>query len=123
MSRVDRILVAAFACLALAATPVALALDGRAGTDGGTVIIEGPAGTSRMSLGDDETAIIDGSQGTLVVETLAGAVRVADAVCPDHTCIRTGWVRASGSAIVCLPNRVTVRVGGARDDGLDAVVR
>jgi hypothetical protein len=87
------------------------------------VIIEGPAGTSRMLLDEDETAVIDGSHGPLTVETLSGAVRVANAACPDHTCVKTGWVRASGSAIVCLPNGVTVRIGGARDDGVDAVVR
>lgn len=123
MSLTDRLLIAALACLALAATPVALALEGSATTGGETVIIVGPAGESRLSLGEDEIVTIDGAHGLLTVESLDGAVRVAEAACPDHTCVKTGWVRAPGSAIVCLPNGVTVRMGGARDDGLDAVVR
>jgi len=123
VSRTDRLLVAALACLALAATPVALALEGSWVTGGETVIIEGPAGASRVPLGEDETVRIDGAHGLVTIETHGGAVRVAEAVCPDHTCVKTGWVRAPGSAIVCLPNGVTVRIGGARDDGLDALVR
>lgn len=123
MSRTDRLLIAALACLALAATPVALALEGRSATGSETVIIEGPAGASLMPLGEAEIVAIDGSHGVVTVEMLGGAVRVAEAECPDRTCVKTGWVRAPGSAIVCLPNGVTVRIGGARDDGLDAVVR
>jgi hypothetical protein len=123
VSRTDRLLIATFACLALATTPFALALEGRSALGGETVIIEGPAGASQLSLGDDATVTIDGSHGPITVETRDGAVRVAEAACPDHTCVKTGWVRAPGSAILCLPNGVTVRIGGARDDGLDAVVR
>jgi len=123
VSRADRLLIAALACFALAATPVALAIGGSQATDGGTVSIEGPKGTSLRPLTEDAVVLIDGAQGSLTVETLGGAVCVSDAACPDHSCIRTGWVRTPGSAIVCLPNGVTVRIGGARDDGLDAVVR
>ncbi len=123
MSRTDRLLIAALACLALATTPVALALEGHSATGSETVIIEGPAGASRMPLGEEEIVTIDGSHGLVTVEVLGSAVRVAEAKCPDRTCVKTGWVRAPGSAIVCLPNGVTVRIGGARDDGLDAVVR
>jgi len=123
VSRTDRLLIAVLACLALAATPVARALEGRSAMAGGTVIIEGPVGTSRLSLDEDAAVTVEGARGPVTVETRGGAVCVAEAMCPDHTCVRTGWVRASGSAIVCLPNGVTVRIGGDRDDGLDALVR
>jgi len=123
VTRTDRLLIAALACLALAATPAALAFEGRSVKSGETVMIEGPAGTTRLPLDKTEAVTIDGALGRVTVETRSGAVRVAEAECPDHTCEKTGWVRASGSAIACLPNGVTVRIGGARDDGLDAVVR
>lgn len=123
MSRTDRLLITVLACLALAATPVAVAL-GRSGTSrGDTVVIEGPSGVTRMPLDVDDACTIVGAGGSLLVEIRAGAVRVARADCPDHTCVKTGRVRSPGSAIVCLPNGVTVRIGGERDDGLDAVVR
>ena len=123
MSRTDRLLIAVLACLALAATPVALALEGRPGPDGTAIFVDAPTGTSRLPREHDATVTIDGARGRLTVEVLGGAVRVAAAACPDQTCVKTGWVRAPGSAIACLPNGVTVRIGGGRDDGLDAVIR
>ncbi|HZL04202.1 MAG TPA: NusG domain II-containing protein [Coriobacteriia bacterium] len=123
MSRTDRILILVLACIALVATPTALALEHGRAAKGDVVIVEGPEGVTRLPLGTDVTATIGGAGGTLEVEVLGGAVRVAEADCPDLTCVKTGWVRAPGSAIVCLPNGVTVRIGGVRDDGLDAIVR
>lgn len=37
-------------------------------------------------------------------------VRMKEANCPDHLCIRQGTVSKDGQMIVCLPNRVTVRI-------------
>lgn len=121
MSRADRVLIAILACVALGATPAALALSRSAAAD--TVFIESPAGVSRMSLTVDAALTVAGAEGSLLVESRGGAVRICEADCRDHTCVRTGWVRTSGATIVCLPNGVTVRIGGERDDGLDAVVR
>lgn len=39
-----------------------------------------------------------------------GTVRMTDASCPDHLCIRQGRISANGAMITCLPNRVTVQV-------------
>jgi hypothetical protein len=47
-------------------------------------------------------------------------VRVKEAHCPNLICVKEGWI--SRGAIVCLPNRIVVLVGGgkARKD-VDAV--
>lgn len=66
-----------------------------------------------------------GSEATLeLLET--GRVRVIESTCPDKVCVRSGWISRSGQAIVCLPNRIVVRIEGSgtgRDPGsrLDAV--
>ena len=39
-------------------------------------------------------------------------VRMTEAECPDHLCIRQGTISKDGQMIVCLPNRVTVRIAG-----------
>lgn len=76
-----------------------------------------------MPLHEDNTIEIDGVIGTSVVEIKEGKVRVTDAPCPDKLCIKQGWI--DKGAIVCLPNRVIVRVGNGtvRYPQVDAVTR
>ena len=53
-----------------------------------------------------------------------GAARMEDADCPDQICVRQGKIRAQGETIICLPNRVVVRITGTGEpDGeeVDAV--
>lgn len=54
------------------------------------------------------------------VTVRGGAVCVSDADCPDRVCVRTGWVRADGETIVCLPHRLVVEVAGGAARGTDA---
>ncbi|MCL2544859.1 MAG: NusG domain II-containing protein [Clostridia bacterium] len=44
-----------------------------------------------------------------VVEILGEGVRVAEANCPDHWCVRKGIVPRGADIIVCLPHRLIVR--------------
>ena len=55
------------------------------------------------------------------IEIKDGRVRMLEASCPNHLCIRQGWIRFEGHSIVCLPNKVTVIVRGT-DDGFDFVL-
>ena len=51
-------------------------------------------------------------------------VRVTDATCPHKTCVHTGLISKSGQSIICLENRVIIRISGAQSpSGLDGVVR
>lgn len=119
MTRSDGIVIALVAALALAVWPLAVA----AASGASQVTITGPAGATVVPIAEDSVYEVDGALGTVVVTVEDGAVSVTESDCPDHTCIRTGPVRAPGSVIACVPNRVIVRVGGDRTDGLDARVR
>ena len=55
------------------------------------------------------------------IEIKDGRVRMLEASCPNHLCIRQGWIKFEGQSIVCLPNKVTVIVRGT-DDGFDFVL-
>ena len=48
----------------------------------------------------------------LTVIVSEGKVRVEDADCPDKICERRGSICESGASIVCLPNRVVIRISG-----------
>ena len=75
------------------------------------------------------------------LEGAAGGLRLAfvpergfhvyDADCPDHICVRTGFIDRAGQSIVCVPNAIVIRLiggvdGGSGGDGgndFDAVLR
>lgn len=121
MTHADRVLIIVIAVLALLSGPATMAASGFASAS--SVYVEGPVGETVIPVGRDCTLEVAGLRGRVVVEVVDGAVSVTDADCPDHLCVRSGPVSRPGSAIVCVPNAVTVRMGGARSDGLDAVAR
>lgn len=32
--------------------------------------------------------------------------------CPDHTCVKTGWLTMAGQSSICLPNRTVLQMDG-----------
>jgi len=119
VTRGDRLVVAVVVAVAALAWPASyLAAAGRADV----VVVTSPAGTSEIPLRPDRTLVVEGARGPVTVEVRDGAVRVVDAPCPDKLCVRQGSVSSAGSALVCVPGGVSLRVGGG-SGALDAIVR
>lgn len=57
------------------------------------------------SLAEDQVIAIG---DTNVCEIKDGKVKMTEADCPDHLCIRQKAVGSSGGTIVCLPNKVVI---------------
>lgn len=73
-------------------------------------------------LSDNRLVKVNVRNGHLTVEIKDKKVRVIDASCPNKLCERQGWIDAG--AIICLPNRVSVIVGGREESKgrkLDAI--
>lgn len=119
MTRGDRLIVAIVAALAVVAWPVAILATGGVSA-GRTVTVDGPEGGLTVPLAAQRHLDVPGLAGDLEVVVEDGAVRVVASTCPDQLCVRQGAV--SSGAIVCVPNGVSVRVGGG-EDALDAYVR
>jgi len=62
------------------------------------------------SLSEDGEYPLNGGTNILIIEQ--GKARMADAHCPDRTCVKAGGISHVGESIVCLPNRVSVSVIG-----------
>lgn len=45
-----------------------------------------------------------------IIEVNGDKIRVKEADCPDQICVRSGWVKAYPQQIVCLPNRVLIKI-------------
>lgn len=105
------VLAAALALFALSAL-----LLWRPATPGDTVTISASGAVWGVyPLGTDRVVELPGN--TVVIED--GAVYMRDADCPDGICVAQGRLNGAG-LIVCLPNRVVVRVDAS--GGYDAVV-
>lgn len=76
-----------------------------------------------ISLHEERAVEVQGINGTTRVEVKNTKIRVTDSPCPDKLCIKQGWIERG--AIVCLPNRVIVRVNNGTDatPQIDAVTR
>lgn len=74
-----------------------------------------------LPLNKDTEVDVPGPLGSTHVVIKDGRVRVQDSPCPDKICVREGW--KDRGAIVCLPNRVVVRVTGKEEQGIDAITR
>ncbi|MGB4593122.1 MAG: NusG domain II-containing protein [Coriobacteriia bacterium] len=121
MTRGDRILLVALAVAALLFTPVALAVAG--GSTARTATITGPAGTTTVSLDEPRRLVVEGLESDVVVVVSNGRVRVERSGCPDQTCVRCGATAVPGAVIVCIPNGVSVTVGGDDSAAPDVIVR
>lgn len=71
-----------------------------------------------LPLSEDLTLSINGKNTVTIKD---GKVFMESADCPDQLCVHQKPLDMSGRDIVCLPNRVTVRVIGEKE--VDGVVR
>ena len=91
---------------------------------GQTVVVEQDGKVmARRSIAVEDTLRIEGPLGVTTIQIAGGRARVLDAPCPQQLCVKTGAISNAGAMVVCVPNRVVVRVEGHSKDGVDAVTR
>ncbi len=66
-------------------------------------------------------------KGEALFEISGGKIRLLpmpDRLCPKHICSKKGWIEKPWEMIVCLPNRIVVRVlGESKSEDVDLVTR
>ena len=73
--------------------------------------------------GHHEMIHVTGVTGYDIVEITDKQVRIVEADCPDKLCINQGWISRSPQQIVCLPNRVSVKITNGQAMGVDTITR
>lgn len=74
----------------------------------------------RVSLNtDQEFSVSSDYQNTVTVRD--GKIAITHSDCPGGDCMHTGWISTSGRSIVCLPNRLEIRIVSQTGD-VDFVV-
>ena len=71
------------------------------------------------SLYTDREVPVEGLHGHAVVEIRDGKVRMKEARCNNHICMKQGWI--TRGTIVCLPNSIVVISGSGMKKDLDAI--
>ena len=89
-------------------------------TGGDTVIIEQRGKMyGKYSLFENRTITIEGKKCKNIVTIEGGQVWMEESTCKNQICVHHSRISSGGESIVCLPNRVVVRVegkGGGYDD-------
>lgn len=91
--------------------------------EGNTVVIyrEGEK-IQELSLDKNTEFFIENSYtNKLVVKDKKVAIVESD--CPGMDCVHSGWISGKGRSLVCLPNRVEIRIEGEVDSEVDFIVR
>ena len=73
-----------------------------------------------LSLDSDVEFVIEGDYKN-VITIKDGKAAITESDCPGTDCVHSGWIHEAGRSIVCLPNRVEVRIEGTSE--VDFVVR
>lgn len=63
----------------------------------------------KLPLDEDKILSIGGDYQN-VVAVRGGRAEIVQSDCPGRDCVRSGWISRPGRSIVCLPNRVELRV-------------
>ncbi len=92
----------------------------------GTYAVVSVDGTeaARYMLSEEKNELIQGVEGGYVRLVIHdGRADVTEASCPDHLCVHQAKISKAGEMIVCLPNKVVIRVVGGEEASVDAMTR
>lgn len=75
-----------------------------------------------VSLDKDRLIEVENADAHNLLEVKDGSIRMIEASCHSQTCVHTGARSSGGQTIVCLPNRVVVKIVGApSEEGVDII--
>lgn len=80
--------------------------------------------SAEYSLNQNMDIVIHGTDGgTNRLRIEGGEAWLEEASCPDGLCVHMGRISKVGQSVICLPNRVVIRVtGNDAEDDIDATV-
>lgn len=112
-----------FTCIMLAAF-IGVLFARTAGTDKGetVAIYQDGSKIQEISLHENTEILIENSYTNRVM-VKDEKVAIVESDCPGMDCVHSGWINGKGRSIVCLPNRVEIRIEGEMESEVDFIVR
>ncbi|MBN2010184.1 NusG domain II-containing protein [candidate division KSB1 bacterium] len=89
---------------------------------GNTAIVE-INGTivKKVPLDHDGTYAFQGLLGETTISIHRHEVSIISSPCPRHYCMESGTIRRPGDILVCVPNRISVRITAESQSGFDII--
>ena len=75
----------------------------------------------KVNLDKKKEYVVKGYLGNVVIETDINKIRVKEETSKRHLCSYQGWVSNSYTPIICLPNKIVIKIENESD--IDTVVR
>ena len=141
--KADIILFIVLVVIGLAASAALTLSHGEAGSSARVIIESGGDLYARYPLSEDRTVVVPAPKQIAadapaadhddeasaqydyynVVAISSGTVSVTEASCKNQVCVKHGTITKPGESIVCLPNRLVVRIenGSGEGGGYDSV--
>lgn len=96
----------------------------RMGTDDGNTVVVYREGKKIQEFSlDKNTEIFIENIYTNKLVVKDKKVAIVESDCPGRDCVHSGWISSKGRSLVCLPNRVEIRIEGEIDSEVDFIVR
>lgn len=91
-------------------------------SQGFTVIVElRNVAVYKGNLSEERQVTVRGAYGDVRIHIHNGRVAVVHAACPNKVCVRTGWRNLTGESIICVPNRLVIRILGDVPDAVRGI--
>lgn len=96
----------------------------KTGTEEGNLVVVYREGEKIQELSlDKNTEIFIENSYTNKLVVKDKKVAIVESDCPGMDCVHSGWISGKGRSLVCLPNRVEIRIEGEIDSEVDFIVR
>jgi len=69
-------------------------------------------------LNQNREIIVNGKLGTAKIVIGDGRVRILNSPCPLKICEKKGWISKKGDFIICVPNKVVIKITGKEYDAI-----
>ena len=70
----------------------------------------------------EEKKICTGENSSVVIVSRDGKIYFESSPCPDKVCVKSGELNKNGDFASCLPEKVVIKVSGAKTSEIDAIV-
>ncbi len=76
-----------------------------------------------ITLYEDNTYSFSTDLGENEIEVKDGKVKMINADCRDHLCLYEGEIEYNNQSIICLPNKLVVKIENDKESELDSIAR
>lgn len=76
---------------------------------------------ARLALDNEQSNFfVSGAKGGLSLQVKDRQAKIVSASCKHKTCMKMGSIRQAGQTLVCIPNRIRIKIDGKDATGIDA---